>query len=391
MAVKNVAASVVLGLLFLSLIVIYLALPPNGLVTFLSVLILLVSLIVALTGGWREIAVMGAFAALASVIAASFAGNIRFGAVGSVLVPIVWVLFLLLVFNWISRNIQIVPKDRAVLIRNTYNGILTQAVSPINRPLIPTVEHRIATIPLYELTKEVDVKDINTESGYNIKMITVHIHYQVAEPRAVLTGIPNRGQAQSIVAKEMAIDANKARDDVTFWERILARQMEIEVDDIVREVIYRGSPNPIDTYKRREDLAGEVRHHLSEMVNRWGVRITLLEFDRVDVDPERFRAMKKEMILERETKEERIKAEREATRIKLTREAEAYGEAERVTAMVKALKESGVDISPEVLEDIVISAIRASMDWGMEGDYARLPAPVSGAPSGDKKDNGSKK
>src|SRR5687767_8275682 len=179
MAVKNVAASVVLGLLFLSLVVIYLALPPNGLVTFLSVLILLVSLIVALTGGWREIAVMGGFAALVSVIAASFAGNARFGTVGSVLIPALWVLFLLLLFNWITRNVQIVPKDRAVLIRNTYNGILTQAVSPINRPLIPTVERRIATIPLYELTKEVEVKDLNTESGYNIKLIAVHIHYQV--------------------------------------------------------------------------------------------------------------------------------------------------------------------------------------------------------------------
>jgi len=211
MAVRNVAASVVLGLLFVSLVVIYLAIPPNGLVTFLSVLILLVSLIVALSGGWREIAVMGGFAALVSVVAASFAGNARFGTVGSVLIPAVWVLFLLLLFNWISRNIQIVPKDRAILIRNTYNGMLTQALSPINRPLIPTVEHRIATIPLYELTKEVDIKDINTTSGFNIKMITVHIHYQVVEPRAVLTGIPNRGQAQSIVAKEMGIGQQSAQ------------------------------------------------------------------------------------------------------------------------------------------------------------------------------------
>jgi len=168
--------------------------------------------------------------------------------------------------------------------------------------------------------------------------------------------------------------------------------MEIEVDDIVREIIYRGTPNPIDAYKRREALAEEVHHRLSEMVNRWGVRVTLLEFDRVDVDAERWRSMYKEMILERETREERVKAEREATRIKLTREAEANAEAERIKVMVTALQEKGIELSPEALEDIVISAIRASMEWGMEAEFSRYAAPPpSGAPGGDKKDNGNKK
>jgi hypothetical protein len=61
--------------------------------------------------------------------------------------------------------------------------------------------------------------------------------------------------------------------------------------------------------------------------------------------------------------------------------------------MVRALQESGVDLSPEDLEEIVISAIRATSEWGMEGDYMRLlsePKPTAKA-ANDKKDNGGKK
>ena len=63
MAIKNVATSAVLGLLFVSLVAIYLLIPTNNLVLSLSVLIMLVSLIVAQSRGWREIGAMAVFAA----------------------------------------------------------------------------------------------------------------------------------------------------------------------------------------------------------------------------------------------------------------------------------------------------------------------------------------
>src|SRR5918911_2646872 len=104
MGIKNIAASVVLGLLFASLVVIYLVIPQNTLVTFLSVIIMAVSLIIALTGSWRDIGVMAIFAALVSLVAARFVGQARWGTAGGVFIPILWMGILLLVFNWISRN-----------------------------------------------------------------------------------------------------------------------------------------------------------------------------------------------------------------------------------------------------------------------------------------------
>src|SRR5256885_482053 len=131
MAIRNVAASAVLGLLFVSLLMIYLLLPSNGLVTFLAVLIMLVSLIVAQSQRWRDIGVMAVFAALVSVVAAALTGRALFGGVGSVLLPVVWALVLVGLFNWISNSMLRVPKDRAVLIIRPYSGFLYQAASPV--------------------------------------------------------------------------------------------------------------------------------------------------------------------------------------------------------------------------------------------------------------------
>src|SRR5215212_6398694 len=118
MAVKTVASSAVLGLLFVSLLVIYLLLPSNGLVLFLAVLIMLVSLIVAQSQRWRDIGVMGVFAALVSVVAAALTGRHFFGGFGSVLVPILWALVLLGLFSWTQRNMLMIPRDRAILVVN---------------------------------------------------------------------------------------------------------------------------------------------------------------------------------------------------------------------------------------------------------------------------------
>src|SRR5690349_18610650 len=110
MAIRSVASSAVLGLLFVSLLVVYLLLPSNGLVMFLAVLIMLVSLIVAQSQRWRDIGVMAAFAALVSLVAASLFGRNFFGGIGSIVVPVIWGLVLLAMFSWTQRNMLPVPR-----------------------------------------------------------------------------------------------------------------------------------------------------------------------------------------------------------------------------------------------------------------------------------------
>jgi hypothetical protein len=391
MAIKSVVASAVLGLLFLSLLVIYLLLPSNGLVLFLAVLIMLVSLIVAQGQRWRDIGVMAVFAALVSVVAAALTGRAMFGSFGSVILPVGWALILLGLFSWAQRNMIVVPKDRAILIGNRYTGAVYNAVGPIAPPLTPGVESKRAVIPLYELSQDVRVEKVNTKR-FNVDVIQVHIHYRVSDPKRALGGIPNRGQVQGEIAKGMNMDIAKARQDVRFWEKLLGNQMELEVEDIVREVVYNNeivntkivdteianteiAKNPLEVYQQREALASLVRERLSKLVSRWGVEIHALEFERVDVDFAILQRLNKASVRLDNIEQKKSDAEGEAAWIERTGAAQAKAEAMRVAEMVQALKESGVELSANDLRDIVIDAIRASTEWGMEGELARLAAP----------------
>jgi hypothetical protein len=61
--------------------------------------------------------------------------------------------------------------------------------------------------------------------------------------------------------------------------------------------------------------------------------------------------------------------------------------------LVNTLKESGVDLSPAELEEIVISAIRATSEAGMESEYMRLlMEPTRAArPTNENRGDGGKK
>src|SRR6185295_1344316 len=100
--VKNIDSEAILGLLFASLLVIYLVVPPGDLVTFLCVITLAISLIIALTGDWGEIMTVAIFAAIVSLVAAYFLGSrLRLGTVGGLVLPILWLGVLVMAYRWI--------------------------------------------------------------------------------------------------------------------------------------------------------------------------------------------------------------------------------------------------------------------------------------------------
>jgi hypothetical protein len=120
---------------------------------------------------------------------------------------------------------------------------------------------------------------------------------------------------------------------------------------------------------------------LNEYVYRWGVNIRLLEIDRIKVDRDLLKGINKKQGQETETEDKRIEAERDATRIRYVLGAEVELEAERVRAIIMALKDSGIEITP----DLVVKAITASSDWQVEGDFSLLtqqpPLPPPAAPA----------
>ena len=161
-------------------------------------------------------------------------------------------------------------------------------------PNIPVMERVVAVIPLYELSSDIRVEKINTQRQ-NVDAVDILIRYKVKDPYSTLTGIPNLGQALDIVAKEMNQNLEEARLQVTFWENLLNRQMKIDTDDVVLEVIFdnRFAQNPLEVFSKRQDLEQTVIDRLRRLVSRWGVELIELRFERVEFNPEVAKAINK--------------------------------------------------------------------------------------------------
>jgi len=380
---RYAAASLALGLMFVSLVVIYLTVPQSDTVTFLCVVIMAVSLLIALNGDWNEIGMMAALATATSLMAAYFLGRDVLGDVGSVVFPLGWIGVLFYIFRWISQHTVVVPEDHAIMVARFYSGSLYRLQPPLAPPLIPLLERRVATIPLYELSHDVKVVKINTGGSHSIDEVEVHLRYRVQNPEFALANIPNRGQIQNEVARGMGRDLEQARLDVAFWEKLLARQLHHEVDDIVREVIFAETKSAVVAYQERQRISREVFRRLNELTHRWGVVVTRVDIDYFNVPEDRFRSANPDAAIERETRMREIEAEREAKRIRMMSEAEAQAEAERIRRIVRVLREEGIEVSPEIVNTILLQEL-------LETD-ALLPSPADSKPLGDASKGGEKK
>lgn len=371
MQVKDVAASVVLGLLFVSLLAIYLVTDQNPLVTGLSIIIIAICLIIVRVGDWREIGIIASIAAIVSLVAAHLVGQERFGNLGGVLLPTAWGLVLVGIFSWISANIQRVPGDRAILSVRTYTGEVVNQPAPLATPMLPFLERPLATIPLYTLSADEPVKDINTKGRYNVGEIMVHVEYRIADresaPRA-LAAVPNRGQVFERIAKELNKNVDEARTNVLFWEKLLDFQMRAEVDDVARLIIRQEVSRPSELITNLAGLAIEqkIQDALNERVNRWGVVASHLAIDKVLLPPEAWRDPQKEA--EAELKRQ----ETDYMRVRNLHTAQLDAEAERIRQLIAAVREAGIDpIPPELMEDIIVSATTDPSDRVLDLEVSR--------------------
>jgi regulator of protease activity HflC (stomatin/prohibitin superfamily) len=384
MSIKNVAVSSVLALMFLSLLGIYMNSAPSPLITFLSVLIMLVGLIMAQSNSWRDIVILAAIAVVVSMVTIALIASPRLGTVGTVIALLLWGLILFGMFSSARRTIVPLPRDRSILIRNNFTGLVRLADGPVASPNMPFMEQMIAVIPLYELGTDARIEKVNTQ-GPNVDSIDLHIRYKVKDPLRAFGGIPNKGEIQLAIAKDLGREINVARRDVLFWEKLLNNQIKAEAEDILYSVIFASGHNPVVVSNQRNEITDTTFDRLQEHVSRWGIHIIMLEFQRVDINPEVRKAINKVSGRMDDTELKKIEAERDATRIRYVLGAEVELEAERVRAIIAALKESGVDVTPE----LIVKAIEATADWQMEGDFSLLtqqqlqpptpPAPVKPA------------
>jgi regulator of protease activity HflC (stomatin/prohibitin superfamily) len=374
--------------MFASLLVIYLVVPQTGIVTTISVLILVLTLVMGMVGDAGDVRVMISVAAVLSLVAAGFLGDAWLGVAGRVLVPSVWFLILWWGLRRMRANTLVIPEDHAVMYAPFLSSSVYQADAGHTEP-VTFLDRQVATVPLYELTLDTKVQNVNTRAANDIDLIEAHLRYRVTDPARALVGIPNRGQIQNDVARGMGMSLARARLDVAFWEKLLAKQMESEVDDIVRAVVFReppaaadhtlldrdGSPmkedllkaargSVLEAYLDRVRLSGEVLSELRVLVSRWGVTVTHLDLDFYKLRDDIIKGIRSGGLpgeLEREQKKQRSIADNEAYYIDAVGRKEAAIEAQRVRDLIDALSEQlGDRLTPAMIEEIVVSALRTA-------------------------------
>ncbi len=382
MAIKNAAASAVLALMFASLLVIYVVVPQNDLVTLLSVIIMAIGLVIAFVGERDEIMMMAGLAGLISLAAAFFAGQAVFGNTGGIIATVAWAAALIALARRASAETVVIPEDHAFMVAPFLSSQAYANPSSIPLTSLPFLDRHVATIPTYVLTEEIKVEKVDIRSLDEVEDIEVHTRYQVKDPSKLLRGIPNRGKIQSDVAREMGLPLSKARLDVAFWEKLLARQMRAEVDDIVRKELFKkgAAENLVLVYEQREELSQSVESALQKLVQRWGVEVHEIALDSYKMDraaAKRIKAGPDALLREIDNEKKRREgaAQSEAVRIQLTGNATN----DRIRQLIELLKERHPSMTPEQISVIVSSALLGDA-LDDDNEYEKLLA--SSAPVG---------
>lgn len=380
----DTAASASLFLMFAALLVIYVVVPQNSLVTFFSVVIMAIGLIIAVVGDRDEIMTMALLAGLVSGVAAFFWGESLFGRTGAWVATIAWLLLLFFIARRASAETVVIPEDHAFMVAPFLSSEAYTLTSTVPLPSLPFLDRHVATIPMYELTRDVKVENINLRARHNVNQIDAHIRYQVTDPVKALRGIPNRGTIQSEIAGD-AKNVSRARMNVDFWEKLLAKQMDYEVDDIVRKVAFGAGSvtNLADAYNERESLSKQVADALQELVARWGVTIKEVALDYFVLDKDAMKGLKPKMEqlkdeLLVETQKKQNEASNEAYRI----EQISNSQMKQIQELVTTLQQLGM--KQETIEQIVIAALLSDSNDD-DTDIARLlMAPANGSSGGAK-------
>jgi len=376
--VKNAANEAVMGLLFVSLLVIYLVVPQGSLVTFLCVVILAISLIVAVSSDWSELNALAVFAGIISLVAAFFLGRtLRFGTTSGILLALLWGGVLYVVSQRLLRDIRLVatdPDSPAILIAHGVDRRPYVAEPPL---VIPWIQPVVAIIPRKVLIDEIEINDINTQGRHNIDKVVVHVRYQITDPVNAFMHTPQVTLNEA--AQKMNKSLAEARLDVTFWENLFEKHLlKVDVIKAVREVVFEQPGGAVAHYDKREELAKLIRKRLNQLMDDWGATAKLIELDHFKLDPDRVRNADPARRRDSEVAEAEHLSKIEAARVKRVLSSEVEAEADRVKAIIEALRVSNVEITP----DVVIRAIRAASDWVMESDYTLLPTtgPTSHTP-----------
>ncbi len=194
-------------------------------------------------------------------------------------------------------------KDTAVIVRDP-----TGNYSAYNRAsylFIPFAHQVVAQLPTYPLTFEFPIEAIDTQTRYlsRIVKIVVRVTCTISDPRTFYL------KSDAFLDRILELEATTQfrRTDKAFWKQMLREIMAVEVDNHVRDVVWRwqehidrdpslrlqttftlkklGELDPFDLSVNRQNLARETTASLAKAARAVGVKIEPLVFESVEIDP----------------------------------------------------------------------------------------------------------
>ncbi|MCG8351841.1 MAG: hypothetical protein MI924_29095 [Chloroflexales bacterium] len=304
-------------------------------------------------------------AIIASVVAAWLLGRDSLPFVNGWQATLLWFLALGIAVVWLQRREHTINDNTAGLIERSdhTHTVIKGSSSVLSIPKFSTI---VAHLPLYELSTEVDVHDIDTQYGHKVKGIRVRVHYNIDDPEKLHNDAPNHYQMIGKLLKEQNKQQDTAVMEPGFWSQYLEKQIHGATDDVVRECIWDNNKNALEVSKERHAFAAEAKKHLSVQVQSWGIAVKELKFETVEIDPDTEKSIKRKdpERPERELKEADHEAKKESLKIQRRIEVEAEVENQRLMNLISGLKEQGV--SSEIIEQFIFAAVKDHFKtrWG---------------------------
>ncbi len=345
-----------LGLLYISLGIMYLLLPPNGLLWALGGIILIAGIVLTMLGGQRYLTILGVITLLASISAMALLGSVWAGAVGILILPLLWMGIIYAGASWAWRSTIFIQSGTIMIVSHPFGEKMYRGPIQI-RPLLPFLEEELVRMPVYELVSHVSVETINTRALQNIPSITLEIRYQVSDPVKLLQNLPNRAHLLEGVATGFDLTPDRAMLRTAFWERLLDDQIKDISDNLLRTIIYEHINRAVDGSSERQMLATILRERIYQLIERWGVTIHALDIESVNLDPEQIKRSKRDMIIKREFEDAERQARIEAQKIEIMGKAQAAVQAHAIEKWIAAIQQPGVSLSANEIEQIVFNAL----------------------------------
>ncbi len=363
---RSFIAAALSGMLFASLAAIYL-LQPNLLLLGLIVFILFIGIVIAFSGTARELFMLGVFVMLISSMAVFLYARQSLNEVAASLVAILWAFAFYAIVRVLLQSTLFVPANTLLIAKRLSGLEFRVGTARVWRPL-PLFERALAMMPLYNLTTDVPVNDIETKAIQTVKHVLVNVVYKINRdmPMKVYSGpdYPNRISFANEVAQSLKMDRFKAMQDQRFWEELLHKYMHPITDGVLRDVVYAETQRAIDTSTDRERLLDLTREKLQEAVQPLGLEIVGVSFDRIEQEERRLRVYKRQNKINADTEDARLEAERAATRARLVGEAEADVRVYAIIEWIKALQDQEVDLSIDDKQALIRNALKELNELG---------------------------